>query len=305
MSFSFDTKKSICANQNTQQMIRFAECYGMLLFSKKFTYNEIVFTTENKYVSSHITDLLTEFYTPIIETTCGLKARNSTHQLITLKLMSSDDCGRIFKDYGYSDSELSIRINRANISEEGQVSAFLRGVFLTCGSVTDPEKGYHLEFKVPFRNLANDLLTLLCEVEECNLKPKSVVRQGYYIVYFKDSEQIADFLTYIGATESSMEIMGVKVMKQIKNNAIRRYNSEMHNINKIADASAKQRRAIKKLMNSDVYNSLSPELKEMAQLRLDYPELSLRDLGELTTDKISRSGVNHRLKKLISYTDEV
>lgn len=96
------------------------------------------------------------------------------------------------------------------------------------------EKGYHLEFKVPFRNLANDLLTLLCEIEECNLTPKSVTRQGYFIVYFKDSEQIADFLAYIGAYSSSMNIINTKITKQVKNNAVRKVNSEIHNINKTA-----------------------------------------------------------------------
>lgn len=305
MSFSYDTKQELTQVVPNSNSILSAQCYGMLLFSKKFTYRELVFTTENKYVCDNLSEALSTLYTPMIEKLSGLRVRNSKNPLITLKLPNEDDCNRIFENFGYSANDISLRLNRANISEEGQASAFLRGAFLSCGSVTNPEKGYHLEFKVPFRNLANDLLTLLCEIEECNLSPKSVTRQGYYIVYFKDSEQIADFLAYIGAFTSSMNVINTKITKQVINNAVRKVNSEIHNINKTAEAAAKQITAIKKLMKCDVYKSLSPELKEIANLRLENPEMSLRALGELTSDKVSRSGVNHRLKKLMSYIDEV
>jgi hypothetical protein len=305
MSFSFETKQELATLPNEGKTQSLAQCYGMLLFAKKFTYNEIIFTTENKFVNAKMTDLLMELFAPVTESSCGLKAGHSGHRLITTRVLSCDHCNRIFTAFGYNSKDFSLRINRANISDDTQLAFFLRGAFLSCGSVTDPEKGYHLEFKVPYRNLANDLLTLLCEIEQCNLKPKAVVRQGYYIVYFKDSEQIADFLTFIGAFNSSMSIMGTKAIKEVRNNAIRRVNSELHNIKKTADASARQIKAIKRLMKSQEYNTLSPELKEIAQLRLENPEMSLRALGELTSDGISRSGVNHRLKKLMSYTDEV
>ena len=303
MSFSFDTKQELSGVPLITDRIKFAQCYGLLLFSKRFTYNEIVFTTENKYINENLKNILTQLYCPIMESISSLKIRSSQNQLITTRLISPEDCNRIFSSFGYSKSDVSLRLNRANITDETELSAFLRGVFMSCGSVTNPERAYHLEFKVPFRNLANDLLTLLCEIEPCNLKPKSVTRQGYFIVYFKDSEQIADFLAFIGAPNSSMSIMGTKALKQVRNIATRRVNSELHNIKKTADASAKQINAIKKLMKSDAYKALSPELKEMAQLRLENPDLSLRDLGKLTSDKISRSGVNHRLKKLMSYIE--
>jgi hypothetical protein len=305
MSFSFKTKQELTEINFDEKSQNTALCYGMLLFAKKFTYNEIICTTENKYISNKITDLLVSLFTPVIENTCGLRTGHSEHQLITTKLINSDDCHRIFTSFGYNEKDFSLRINRANISDDSQLAAFLQGTFLSCGSVTNPEKGYHLEFKVPYRNLANDLLTLLCEIEQCNLVPKAVVRHGYYIVYLKDSEQIADLLTYIGAFNSSMTIMNTKAIKEVRNIATRRVNSELHNIKKTADASARQIKAIKRLMKSDVYLTLSPELKEIAELRLENPELSLRALGELTSDGISRSGVNHRLKKLMSYTDEV
>ena len=304
MSFSFDTKKELCLLPLSDKSQIHSLCYGMLLFSKKFTYKEIVFTTENKFVGDKLEEILTLLYTPVLEKSAGLRVRNSQNRLITMRVLYESDSNRIFESFGYSKGDVSLRINRANITNEGQLSAFLRGVFLSCGSVTNPEKGYHIEFKVPYRNLANDLLTLLCEVENCSLRPKSVMRQGKFIVYIKDSEQIADFLTYIGAFTSSMSVMNTTVEKQVRNNTVRKINSELHNINKTAEASARQITAIKKLMKSKTYNSLSPELKEIAVLRLENPEMSLRDLGGLTKDNISRSGVNHRLKKLMSLIED-
>ncbi len=303
MSFSFETKRELSSVPLADDKESYALCYGLMLFSKQFTYDEIVFTTENKYINECLKTVLTKLYCPMIESLQSLKLRNSKNQLITTRLINSEDCNRIYESFGYSKGDVTLRLNRANITDEKELSAFLRGAFMSCGSVSNPEKNYHLEFKVPYRNLANDLLTLLCEVEPCALKPKSVTRQGHFIVYFKDSEQIADFLTYIGATNSAMEIMGAKALKQVRNITVRKVNSELHNLKKTVDASAKQTNAILKLMKSDKYKTLSPELKEMAQLRLDNPDMSLRDLGELTSDKISRSGVNHRLKKLMSYIE--
>ena len=304
MSFSFEVKQEIASIPSKEGFGRFSECYGMLLFAKKFSNEEIIFTTENKFVNSLFTELLSVLFSPVIETTYGLKPRNSNHQLITTRVINTDDCQKIYSAFGYSQRDITLRINRADVSDDEQLSAFLRGAFMSCGSVTNPEKGYHLEFKVPFRNLACDLLALLCEIGQCNLKPKYIIRSGYYIVYFKDSEQIADLLTFMGAFNSSMTIMGTKAMKKVRNNTNRRVNSELHNIKKTAVASAKQVRAIKQLMKSEEYNTLPEELKEMAELRLANPEMSLRDLGKLTSDNISRSGVNHRLKRLMSYTDE-
>ena len=304
MSFSYDVKQELASSADNRYFIRYARCYGMLLFAKKFSKSEIVFTTENKFVSNVFSDLITGIFSVIAETVCGLKPRSSSHQLITTSVIDPNDCQKIFFAYGYTQRDITLRINRAEISETEQLSAFLGGVFMSCGSVTDPEKGYHLEFKVPYKTLAQELVAVLSSIENCTLHPKSVTRNGYHIIYFKDSEQIADLLTFMGAFNSSMTVMGMKAMKQVRNNTVRKVNSELHNIKKTAEASAKQVNAIKKLMQSEEYNSLPDELKEIACLRLENPEMSLRKLGELTTDKISRSGVNHRLKRLMEYADK-
>ena len=128
-------------------------------------------------------------------------------------------------------------------------------------------------------------------------------RGGAYIAYVKDSEQITDLLTYMGAVTASMQVMGTKALKQVRNAANRRANSEIANLQKTASASARQIKAIKKLKKDGRYNLLPDELKLVAQLRYDYPELSLRDLGAQLDPPISRSGVNHRLEKIIALAD--
>ena len=130
MSFSYDTKKELTEIVPEINSLSLAQCYGMLLFAKRFTYNELVFTTENKYVCDNLSNLLTILYTPMIEKTSGLRVRNSKNPLITVKLPNEDDCNRIFESFGYSKKDVSLRLNRANISEEGQIPAFLRGVLV-------------------------------------------------------------------------------------------------------------------------------------------------------------------------------
>ena len=144
---------------------------------------------------------------PIIEKQSALRTKSSDSHLYKIIVVDGNDCKRIFEDFGHTDGQITLRVNRANLSSEELSQAFLRGVFLSCGSVSDPMKSYHLEFCVPHKNLSQDLCKILSEITECTLIPKTVVRSGSYIVYFKESEQICDLLTYIGSPIRSMEII--------------------------------------------------------------------------------------------------
>lgn len=234
-----------------------------------------------------------------------MRVRTTEHHLSKISLINADDCLRIFDDYGHHDNDISLRVNRANISSDELVAAFLRGAFEGCGSVSDPMKSYHAEFCVPHKNLSVDLCKILSEIPECDFTPKTVVRNGSYVVYFKGSEQICDLLTYIGATNCAMEIMGTKAVKQVRNNINRRINSEVANITKIASASAKQLAAIQKIKDKKGIESLPDDLREIAVLRLENPEMSLRDLGQNLSVPISRSGANHRMNRLLEYAEDL
>ncbi|MBQ1437474.1 MAG: DNA-binding protein WhiA [Ruminococcus sp.] len=301
MSFSSEVKKELCSNEIFDREALKAELYGMLLFGKSFSADTIVFTTENKHVCKRAAMLLENLYMPILEKQSVLRTRAVEGRLYRLSVVDSRECKRIFEDYGHSQGEVTLRVNRANIPGDEAAAGFIRGVFLCCGSVADPEKNYHAEFCVPHRNISQDLCRLLTEVTECEFTPKTVVRNGNYVVYFKGSEQICDLMTYIGAPRGAMEIMGAKAVKQVRNNINRRINGEVANIGKIASASAKQLEAIKYIKANIGLETLPEELREIAYLRLENPEMSLRDLGQHLSPPISRSGANHRIMRLMEY----
>lgn len=301
MSFSSDIKKELCTAEAYERDLLKAELYGMLIFGKTFREDEIVFTTESVDAVRRITMLLQNLYMPIIEKQAALRAKSGQSHLFKISVIDEGECKRIFDDFGHSSNQVTLRVNRANIYSEELARAFLRGVFLSCGSASDPMKSYHAEFCVSYKNLAADLCKILGEVTECSFLPKTVLRSGNYIVYFKGSEQICDLLTYIGAPISAMEIMGTKAVKQVRNNINRRINGEMANIGKVASASARQIEAIKLIKQKQGLDTLPSDLREIAYLRLENPEMSLRDLGQNLNPPISRSGANHRIQRLLEY----
>ena len=158
---------------------------------------------------------------------------------------------------------------------------------------------------MPHKNLASDLMRIISEVEQISAEPHMVNRKGSYIVYLKGSEEIQDMLTLMGAPMSALNIIQNKMVKSVRNRVNRKINSETANLNKTAAASARQLRAIELIRDKRGLNSLPDELRELAQLRLDNPEFNLRELGEALSEPISRSGVNHRLQKLLSIAEEL
>lgn len=305
MSFSSDTKKELCSAEFGDAPIRRAESYGFLLFAKTFTGEKILFNTENPYTAARFTELIATAFQAISEKNTVLTGKKDSSRLFTLSVPLKSDCARIFAELGHSRRSISLRINRANLDEEGAVAAFLRGAFLCCGSVSDPKKDYHLEFAVPYKNLCNDLCRLISEVSERGKEPKQINRKGMFVAYIKDSEEIADLLTLMGAPLASMNLMQEKIVKSIRNSVNRKMNSEMANINKTARASAVQIEAIEKIERVRGIESLPDDLKSVARLRLENPESSLRDLGEMLTPPISRSGANHRMKRILEIAEEL
>ena len=304
MSFSSDTKREMCQKMSTRKPLQYSELYAMLLLGREFSSRSIVFKTENEDTFSHFVFLLSQLFKAKCEVIAPMKGESGRNRGYTVTVTSPEKCRRIFEHYGHEDRDVNLRVNRANIDDEEEQRAFIRGAFLACGSVTDPEKAYHLEFAVSHRNLCMDICRLIDEIQDCHITVKMLTRGGAYIAYVKDSEQITDLLTYMGAVVAAMNVMGTKALKQVRNAANRRANSEIANLQKTASASANQIKAIKKLKKDGRYNLLPEELKVVAQLRYDYPELTLRELGAMLDPPISRSGVNHRLEKIIRLAEE-
>lgn len=306
MSFSSETKKEMCKAQTTAPVYLQAECYGLLLFAKKFSAGNIIFTTSSQYAANRFVDLVTQHWQVMAEKTSVLTGRHGGSSLFTVTVPDTNDCNKIFTSLGHSVSDISLRINRANLEDDTAVSCFLRGAFLCCGSVIDPVKDYHLEFSVPFKNLCSDLSKLISEVVELAQMPKVLLRKGSYIAYIKDSEQIADLLTFMGAPSAAMEIMQEKIVKGIRNTANRQTNSEVANIKKTVTAAMEQIKAINIIKESKGGLGVLPqELREVALLRMENPDLSLRALGQMLAVPISRSGVNHRIKRIMDMAEDL
>lgn len=185
------------------------------------------------------------------------------------------------------------------------IPAFLRGIFLVCGNVINPETEYHLEFCNTSKNLSNILIKTLQNGKNLNFDPKTISRRNNYIVYSKNIEKITGFLVYIGAKKCAMDLMQVKMLKEVRNNINRTTNFETANISKIANSATDQITAIKKLKKAQKFEFLPNSLKKIANLRIENPYASLQDLADISDEKISKSGINHRLHKLLEISREL
>ncbi len=301
MSFSQDTKNELVKIKNVSTSAALCELMGAVAFGSRLRRENGVLTlttvTENPKIARRIYQLIRE--------TTGVSSRvkiNKTSNTAFYTVYTENDeaislmiaLGFISKpsDVNYLSS---FRINTDYIDKSARKKAFLRGVFLTSGAVMSPEKKYHMEFATPSYGLHNDLYVVM---KDMGIKPRVVVRSGNMVIYFKSSEEIADILTLMGAYKVLMDFHNAKILKEIRNNVNRTMNCEAANLQKMVDASMEQVTAINKLIESGKFNSLPESLKEIARLRLEYREHSLKELGEMLDPPLGKSGVNHRLRKI-------
>ncbi len=305
MSFSHEAKLELAAIECRAFSQVKAQAYGMTIFSKLPRGERTLLATESSTVARLYSQLLTVLTGSAFDVNITLKLEKRSDKLITVTSPDFPDRNSLLAFFGHRNDELSLRINRANFESEESFPPFLRGAFLSCGNVTDPLKDYHLELVSPFQNLAKDVLHLISEIDELTVAPKMINRKGSFVIYLKDSEGISDFLTFIGAQMTALEIIQEKMVKSVRNRINRRINSETANSNKTAAASARQLRAIEALKKKHGLESLPSELYELAVLRMENQESSLRELGEMLNPPISRSGVNHRMTRIMELADEI
>ena len=192
-------------------------------------------------------------------------------------------------------SESGGKIDRKYIENECCLRAFIKGSFLCAGTVAQPEKEYHLAFVVPNKALCGELADIL---SDALTEPKTSRKNGQYVLYYKGNEVIEDILTYMGAVNSSLHMMDVQIYKELRNNVNRQTNCMTANLDKTINASSGQIEAIRLIKRKRGLESLPPELQNIAELRLKNSDMTLRELGQALNPPLSRSGVNHRLKKL-------
>ena len=297
MSFSSDIKKELCDVRELSPQQAEAMLYG-IMYASRMDEGRPLIQTENIDLMNAAAELIRAVF-PNVRTGIVRLVKNSG-SLYTLKIRSGwEDIAERFVDF----SSISREAVSGGDEESG---AFLRGVFVSCGSVTDPNKEYHLELVLPENDRTPALLDFIAE-HGMSLKEtaRGGARSKKTVLYAKESELIEDCLTYIGAANHSMEIMQVKIVKDFRNRVNRSVNCENANLDKTVAASNKSTADIEYIFSTMGADWLSPDLRETARLRVENPEMSLSELCGMFPEKISRSGLNHRLKKLSKLAEEL
>lgn len=304
MSFSSETKKELCRIQ-AADCCQKAESYGILLFGRSFSLLSVSLMTESSETAERAAELTACTAGVFVDVSKSPPRRGDRRNAYTISVPGKNQMEQVLHRFGHTGREINLRMNLANLENDCCRSAFLRGAFLSCGTVTNPSKDYRLEFVVPYRNLARDLTAFLKDIIELDATPGVINRKGSFVVYLKGCEQVADLLTYLGAVGSAMELIQVRMLKEVRNNVNRKTNFEAANLSKTASAAAGQRMALEKIFACGGISVLPEELRELAVLRYKNPELSLRELGQSLNPPLSRSGVNHRLRRILEIADRL
>lgn len=293
MSFSFDTKNELCKIPIQRLCCARAEAYGILLYCNTFSSTEVRIITENPNFAARLPRLFHRAFNLQFD-------RQPEPEQVgkqVFQITDSQKLDHIINLLGYDPRQnLVLHINFGLLEEDCCRASFLRGIFFAGGSITDPYKRYHLELNGSHLQVSRELDVLL---RECGYPPKSVSRNSSYITYFKQSDQIADFLTLIGAPVAAINIMSAKMEKDLRNSVNRRLNCDSANLDKAVEAAQEQLEAIRKLRDHGTLETLPEKLQQTAALRELYPELTLSELAEEFTPTITKSCLNHRLRKLI------
>lgn len=293
-SFSFKAKSELCRTAVQRLCCARAECYGVLLYCNTFTMQEVRIITENQEFAARLPRLFQRAFNVKFD---RLPADEPSGSKLIFQITDPDKLRRIVDALGYDPRQsLVLHVNFALLEDDCCRVSFLRGAFLAGGSVTDPEKRYHLELSTSHVQASREVSALL---QEMGFLPRSVMRSGSAVIYFKQSEHIEDLLTTLGAPVAATEIMTAKVDKEIRNGANRAMNCDMANVNKTLDAVAAQQEAIEKLKETGRLERLPDKIQETASLRMQNPELPLAQLAALFDPPISKSCLNHRIRKIM------
>ncbi|SMC37489.1 DNA-binding protein WhiA [Papillibacter cinnamivorans] len=293
MSFSSETKAELCRIPMNKTCCARAEAYGVLLYCNTFSPVRIRIVTGSRPVAARLPKL---FYKAFRLRFDLLPDSPDVSGKLHLEITDPKKLREIFDAFGYTPGRhISHDINFGLLEEDCCRQAFLRGAFLAGGSVTDPEKRYHLELATPHFKVSRELFALLLDM---SFSPKAAPRNANYITYFKQSESIEDFLTTIGAPVSAMKIMSAKVEKHLRSGVNRRVNCDTANLGKAVDAAQEHLDAIRRLREKGMLDALPEKLRETARLRTEHPEATLSELAVLFEPPVTKSCLCHRLRKL-------
>lgn len=304
MSFSAETKNelarvmpknSCCSITELSALVRLAGSIQIVGYKKV----NLKITTELNSIARKIFKLLKQNFN--INTTISVNKnqmlkRNNSYVLMVTSEMGAEnllrELGIIAPEEGfYTVNKVPTNL----IKHEECVRSFIRGAFLGGGSISDPEKNYHMEFVTNNEDFATSLKDLINSLE---FNCKIVSRKNNYVVYLKESEQISDLLSIIGGHHALLSLQSTKIVKEMRNNVNRIVNCETANLSKTVNASVRQVENIRYIEETIGINSLPENLQEIAKIRIEYEDMTLKELGEMLDPPIGKSGVNHRLRKI-------
>ena len=297
MSFCQEVKLELLKNLPRSYDARNALVYAVLKLSKSFPQQPTIFTTENKDLAEEVATLLAELGA-IVDIRRDLHRMKGDTEVYTVCIEHEHTRALLKEYYHLGRSPLSDEL----LLGEGCTAAFLQGLFLAYGSMTNPEKEYHLEINALTPFFAEEIHGA---AERMGIRFKIARRKGCEILYLKESEQIEDFLTLIGAPVAAMNVMSAKLEKDLRNSVNRRLNCDSANLDKSVVAAQEQMEAIRRLQEAELLEQLPDKLQETAALRLEYPELSLSELAAEFDPPVSKSCLNHRLRKLLELAKDL
>lgn len=288
MSFSSEIKKKLAGVEGTCAKCAVYELAGFMGNAARLSHGGISLVTENGAAAEKMSDIMNKRYSMHI-------APRFSSGIYKTEITSDAHILAILEDTGYVSNEMRIKNTCC-------MGAYARGAFLGGGSISNPEKSYHMEFDYKYAQQARKLEKVF---ERADIAVKSTERKGHTVIYVKGYELIAGILGFMGDGGAAMEIYNISAEKEIRNEINRQMNCENANMDKIAAAYCRHMKAIEKIKRECGFDKLPDVLREAAQMRMDYPEDSLKDLGARFKKPIGKSGVNHRLNRLIEIAENL
>ena len=300
ISFAGGVKTEICRAFPQKNCCAVAECFGILLFCNHFSHDNIRIITENREFGQTLPYLFRKAFGVNFDIFPSMEAPGK----LIFQIVDREKIFHIMEHFGFSaESTLALHVNLGVVEGECCKAAFLRGAFLAGGSVTDPEKGYHLEITTTHQSVARETFALIQDV--IGFSPKSASRAGGQVLYLKQSDMISDFLTYLSAPVSAMGIMEARLEKELNNKVNRRCNCDDANTSKVVEAAQEQLNAIRILYQRGMVENLPVKLLQALKAREQNPEASLTELAAMMEPPITKPAMNHRLKKLVAMAKEI
>ena len=299
LSFSAGAKAEICRILPNRECCALAECFGILLYCNSFGQDGIRIITESREFGLILPKLFKKAFNVTFDNFPSLESPGK----LVFQITDPEKISGIMESFGFSFQDtLALHVNLPVVEDDCCKAAFLRGAFLAGGSVTDPEKGYHIEIATTHKSVSAETYMLMHE--SMDFYPKTAQRGGGHVLYLKQSDLITDFLTFLGAPVSAMGVMEAKLEKELNNKVNRRCNCDDANTSKVVEAAQEQLTAIRILKERGLLHKLPQKLQQAAAAREANPESALSELAGMMEPPITKPAMNHRLKKLVQMAKE-